>query len=77
MEKIDLKSVKIALRRDEMEEVIGGSATGGGTNRICLINGMLTFAMIVVGAGGAGLWGAAGGFLTGLSLGNSNGCFNK
>lgn len=30
MEKINLQSVKIALNRDEMEEIVGGSATGGG-----------------------------------------------
>ncbi len=30
METINLQSVKIALNRDEMEEMVGGSATGGG-----------------------------------------------
>lgn len=29
MKKIDLKSVKIALNRDEMEEVVGGCCSAG------------------------------------------------
>jgi hypothetical protein len=33
METINLQSVKIALNRDEMEEMVGGSATGGGGKR--------------------------------------------
>lgn len=44
MEKIDLKSVKIALVRDEMLEVSGGSACGSATGAMCAATIILIYA---------------------------------
>lgn len=49
----------------------------GGTNRQCLIDGVLTgIAMGIAGAVG-GPWAMAGAFVTGAAAANANGCFNK
>jgi hypothetical protein len=47
----------------------------GGTNRQCLIDGVLTgLAMGIAGAVG-GPWGMAAAFVAGAGAANSNGCF--
>jgi len=61
MKKIELK---------KMETILGG------TNRQCLIDGFITAGLIGLGAL-AGLVGVAGAALTGVSLANANGCFDK
>lgn len=48
----------------------------GGTNRQCLIDGVLTGLAMGI-AGVAGPWGMAAAFLAGAGAANSNGCFNK
>lgn len=48
----------------------------GGTNRQCLIDGMITAGLIGLGAF-AGFAGVAAATLTGLAMANSNGCFDK
>lgn len=49
----------------------------GGTNRQCLIDGVLTYVAIGVGLYSGGLLGGATGLLGGLFAANSNGCFDK
>lgn len=68
MEKIDLKSVKIALNRDEMEEIVGGSGnTGGGFLTSCsgaMVAGVIAYAgFFVVGSSVIGAGVAAVGFI--------------
>ena len=47
----------------------------GGTNRQCLIDGVLTVVLVGVGGVTGGLLGAIGGLVGGLFAANSNGCF--
>jgi len=49
----------------------------GGTNRQCLIDGVLTIVGTGLGAATGGGFGAAVAFVGGLFAANSNGCFNK
>lgn len=48
----------------------------GGSNRQCLIDGVLITTFTALGAAG-GLLGAIGGFFAGVSVANSDGCFDK
>lgn len=48
----------------------------GGTNRQCMIDGLLTGAAMGLGAITGGLFGAAVGLVGGLFAANSNGCFD-
>jgi hypothetical protein len=57
-------------------EVRQMEAVHGGTNRQCLIDGIITAGLIGLGAFG-GFVGVAVAALTGLGAANSNGCFNK
>lgn len=49
---------------------------GGGKNRQCLIDGVLTWVSIGIGGLTGSLWGAAAGLVGGLFAANSNNCFN-
>ncbi|MEN2434523.1 hypothetical protein AAH994_03840 [Weeksellaceae bacterium A-14] len=49
----------------------------GSSNRQCLIDGALALGLTAVGFLAGGPLGGVGAWLTGLSLGNSNGCFDK
>ncbi|WP_369752762.1 hypothetical protein AB3G34_13725 [Flavobacterium sp. WC2409] len=67
MEKIDLKSVKIALERDEMLEIAGGSGfwNGCGGATVLLVIGFGRLATIEVGSFGAATGFAVAGFIGG------------
>ncbi len=52
------------------------SAYSGGSNRQCLIDGVLTGFAISLGFAFGGLGGAGAALLGGLYAGNSNGCFS-
>ncbi|CAD7809253.1 hypothetical protein CHRY9390_01967 [Chryseobacterium aquaeductus] len=49
----------------------------GGSNRKCLIDGMLTGLAMGIGGVLAGPWGMAAALVTGGYAGNTNGCFDK
>lgn len=48
----------------------------GGSNRQCLIDGLITGGLIIIGGLTAGIGGALGGLFGGVGAGNSNDCFN-
>jgi hypothetical protein len=55
MEKIDLKSVKIALERDEMEEIVGGSGNTGGSGCYWAMASVMLFGVSIVASEGGSL----------------------
>lgn len=63
---IDLNSVKIALDRDEMEEIVGGYGGGGGFLTSCA---GATVGLVFGFAGLATLTAASGGLATGIAVG--------
>lgn len=79
MKNLEIKSrelstidIKDKLPLSKMENLIGG-----GTNRKCLIDGMLTAVGFGIGGVIGGWGGAAGALVAGLYSGNANGCFSK